>query len=206
MSRPTNERVRWTHIGTAWTNGQPFLALDAALLPAWRGYSDEHYDRLVHLGPDITSVTIGTGTAALISTDGTVYDEGRLEFFRADGPQIAVVQAAGPDYAAALSAALAYPDDQDEPGDSITISSGTLILLDACIDGEGEYSAPLLPENPGPTPTHRPRFDTRLAETGGLRLTVPPSTYCLSVRWLTEVPGTDVYFARWILRGDNQPS
>lgn len=129
-----------------------------------------------------------------------------LARIRADGPQIAVVQAAGPDYAAALSAALAYPDDQDEPGDSITISSGTLILLDACIDGEGEYSAPLLPENPGPTPTHRPRFDTRLAETGGLRLTVPPSTYCLSVRWLTEVPGTDVYFARWILRGDNQPS
>jgi hypothetical protein len=195
-------RSQWVHVGTAWTNGQPFLALDADSLPHWRGYSDEHYDRLVHLGPEVTSVTVGAATAALVSTDGTVYDEGWLEFYRADGPRIAVVQAAGPDYAPALDAALAYHDDQDEAGDAIAVSSGTLVLLDACIDGEGEYSAPILPETPGSTPTHRPGFDAAVAGAGGLRLSVPPGVYRLSVRWRTEVPGTDICFARWILQTD----
>jgi hypothetical protein len=193
-------RSHWTHIGTVWTNGQPFLALDESLLPAWRGYSDEHYDRLVHLGPDVTSVTVGPGTAALISTDGTVYDEGWLQVYRADGPRIAVVQAAGRDYAQALTTALEYPDNEDEPGDTVGITSGTLVLLDACIDGAGEYSAPIQSEAPGPSPTHWPRYDNELADTGGLRLNAPTDTYRLSVRWLTEVPGTDVCFARWILQ------
>lgn len=200
MNQPTDQPQPWTHVGTAWTNGQPFLALDATLLPAWRGYSEDHYDRLVTLGPEITSIPVGTGAAALVSTDGTVYDEGWLEIYRADGPRIAVIQASGPDCAAALHAALAYTADQDELCDTVTVSSGTLVLLDACIDGEGEYSAPILPENPRPTPTDRPRYDAQLAETGGLRLTVPPDIYRLSVRWLTKVPGTDFYFARWILQ------
>ena len=196
-------RSHWTHVGTLWTNGQPFLALDSALLSAWRGYSDEHYDRLVHRGPEVTSIAVDTGTAALISTDGTVYDEGWLQVYRADGPRIAVVQAAGRDYAKALATALAYPAAEDEPGDTVSITSSTLVILDACIDGDGEHSAPILPEAPGPSPTHWSRYGTEFAETGGLRLTVPPSTYRLSVRWLTEVPDTDVCFARWILQPDS---
>ena len=192
----------WTHIGTVWTNGQPFLALDASLLPAWRGYSDEHYDLLVDLGPEVTSIAVGRGTAALISTDGTVYDEGWLQVYRAEGPSIAVVQAAGRDYAQALTTALAYPAGEDELGDTVDIASGTLVILDACIDGDGQYSAPIPPANSGPSPTQWPRYDNELAETGGLRLTAPPGTYRLSVRWLTEVPGTDVCFARWILQPD----
>jgi hypothetical protein len=44
--------------------------------------------------------------------------------------------------------------------------------------------------------------DDELAETGSLRLDAPADTYRLSLRWLTEVPGTDVCFARWILQSD----
>ena len=144
--------TRWVHVGTAWTNGQPFLALDATLLPAWRGYSAEHYDSLIGLGLEVTSVPVGAGSAGLVSTDGTVYDEGWLEFYRADGPKIAVVQAAGRGYPAALSAALAFPDDDDELGDIISVGSGRLVLLDACLDGDGEYSAPILQRLQGRRP------------------------------------------------------
>ena len=40
----------WTHVGRCWTNGEPFLVLDADLLPHWRGASDNAYEALV---PDL---------------------------------------------------------------------------------------------------------------------------------------------------------
>ena len=39
----------WEHIGRLWTNGDPFLAVDAALRSAWRGFSNDDYDLVVAL-------------------------------------------------------------------------------------------------------------------------------------------------------------
>lgn len=41
----------WVHVGRVWTNGEPFLALDAALREAWHGFSDDEFDQIVELGP-----------------------------------------------------------------------------------------------------------------------------------------------------------
>lgn len=61
-----------------------FLALDAELLPAWRGSSGDVFEEVVvPLDQDVTSLPVGAGTAALIATAPFVSDEGWLKVFRA---------------------------------------------------------------------------------------------------------------------------
>ncbi|YCK32839.1 hypothetical protein ACNF49_01660 [Actinomadura sp. ATCC 39365] len=40
------------HLGRLWTDGDPFLAVDASLRGAWRGFSGNQYDDIVDLGPE----------------------------------------------------------------------------------------------------------------------------------------------------------
>ena len=68
----------WVHIGRLWTNGEPYLAVDAELRMAWRGWSD--------------------------------------------------------DYREALLAALDFPHDQDEVGESLSVPSGKLAVFSAAVD------------------------------------------------------------------------
>lgn len=64
-------RARWVHVGQLWTNGEPFLAVDAALRGAWHGYSNDDYDQVVALGWQNTSVPVGAGRAVLAGADGS---------------------------------------------------------------------------------------------------------------------------------------
>lgn len=188
----------WTHVGRCWTNGEPFLAMDAQLLPGWRGETDQAYERLVpRLGEELTSVPVGDGAAGLLLTDPAIGDEGWLEVFHADDDAVAVVQASADDYPAVLSAALDYPESDDQAGDVIDVPSGRLAFVSAALDGEGPQGAPLSPEDPGPLPTsaaYRPAVD----DAGGPVVSVPPGPFRLSVRWSTEFY-EDALFARWIL-------
>ena len=106
----------WIHIGRLWTNGEPFLAVDAALRDAWRGFSDDHYfDQVVELAPDETSIPVGGGRAVLVGGDGVVRDDSWMEVFTSVDGAIAIVQASGSDYPQTLADALAYPRTADEP-------------------------------------------------------------------------------------------
>jgi hypothetical protein len=188
---------RWTHVGRCWSNGEPFLALDTELLPDWRGLSENAYERLVpSLAHELTSVPVGGGRAGLLLTDPEVGDEGWLEVFRADDDTVAVVQAYGEDYPGVLAAALAYPSDDDEAGDSIAVPGGRLALISAALDGTGPDGAFLLPESPGPAPASS-ALDEAAVDAGPV-LDVGPRTYRMSVRWMTEL-AEDVVFARWLL-------
>jgi hypothetical protein len=188
---------RWTHVGRCWTNGEPFLALDTELLPAWRGMSDGAYERLVpSLAYELTSVRVGEGRAGLILTDAEIGDEGWLEVFRADDDAVAVVQAYAEDYPAVLTAALDHPTDDDEPGDSIAVPGGRLAFISAALDGSGPDGAFLLPESPGALPSSCEPDDAAIDASPVLD--VGPRTYAMSVRWMTEL-AEDVVFARWLL-------
>src|SRR5689334_12171310 len=118
-------RERWVHIGRLWTNGDPFLAVDAAFRSAWRGFSEEQYDEIVHLGPQHTSVAVGAGRAVLVGADGVVGDDSWMEVFEAEDGALAVVQAAGLDYRQVVASALAYPDTDDDEGDLLVVDSRT---------------------------------------------------------------------------------
>jgi hypothetical protein len=108
-------RGSWVHIGRLWTNGEPFLAVDAALRDAWHGCSnDDEFDQLVELGPENTSIPVGAGRAVLVGGDGVVRDDSWIEVFEAASGLVAIVQAAGPDYPGALARALDHPDAEDE--------------------------------------------------------------------------------------------
>ena len=39
------------HIARLWTNGDPFLAVDASLRSAWHDITKDDYDRVVGLSP-----------------------------------------------------------------------------------------------------------------------------------------------------------
>jgi hypothetical protein len=43
-----DDRVLDSH--RLWTNGEPFLAMDADLRPAWRGFSNDQFEQVVELG------------------------------------------------------------------------------------------------------------------------------------------------------------
>ncbi|MGY2084773.1 hypothetical protein [Blastococcus sp. SYSU DS0539] len=188
----------WTHVGRCWTNGEPFLALDDTLLPAWRGLSDQAYEALApQLDYQLTGIPVGAGTAALVLTDPEVGDEGWLEVFRADDGSIAVVQVNAGDYRGTLDAALAFPTADDQPGDVVDVPSGRLAFISAALDGTGEDGAFLLPESPGPMPDSDVLADDAATDASPL-LVVPPGTFRLSVRWRTELY-EDATFARWLL-------
>ncbi|MFA1543482.1 hypothetical protein [Actinomadura monticuli] len=186
----------WVHVGRLWTNGEPFLALDAALREAWHGFNDDEFDRIVELGQQDTSIFVGTGRAALVGGDGVVRDDSWIEVFEAASGPIAIVQASGADYPEALARALHYPTTQDENGDTLTVRSGMLAIFSAAVDGTGPHSVPLLAAQPGPVPTvHGP--PSRGVEPG-LLLATAHTTYQLKVRWYTELD-EDNCFARWLL-------
>ena len=105
---------QWTHVGRLWTNGGPFLALDATLRDTWLGFSQDQYSQVAGLGPQDASITVGTGRAAVVGADAVVRDDSWMEVFEAAGGQLAIVQAAGLDYPDALARALQYPDADDE--------------------------------------------------------------------------------------------
>ena len=187
----------WTHVGRCWTNGEPFLALDADLLGEWRGLSGQGYEALVpRLAYSLTSIEVGPGTAALVLTDPEVGDEGWLEVFRGDDGSIAVVQANAADYRGTLDAALFYPAAEDQEGDVVSVGSGRLAFISAALDGTGEDGPFLLPESPGPTPSSDALDDDAATDASPL-LVVPPGDFRLSVLWRTEVYH-DAAFARWL--------
>lgn len=92
---------------------------------------------------------------------------------------MALVQASGPAYPGALTAAPEYPAAEDEDGDILKAGSGTLAIFSAAEDGTGPYSTPLLTARPGPMPAVH-------------------TTYRLKGRWYTRVD-EDICFARWLL-------
>ena len=189
----------WTRIGRLWTNGESFLALDADLLPSWRGLSDNTYqDVIVGLSWDVTSIPVGVGTAAHIATDPEVGDEGWLEVFRSS-EAIALVQASPEDddaYGATVTAALEQPEDDDVRGDAVQVTGGRLAFLSAALDGEGEDSPPLQAAAAEALPDTWPDLDDD-DELAGLVLDVEPTTLRVQVRWRTELDSG--VFARWLL-------
>jgi hypothetical protein len=64
----------WIDIGRLWTNGEPFLVVDAALRDAWQGFSNDEFGQIIRLGPQNTSVPVGAGRAVLVGGDGVVRD------------------------------------------------------------------------------------------------------------------------------------
>jgi hypothetical protein len=74
--------------------------VDATLRQAWHGFNDNHDDQIVALPRHETSVQVGPGRAVLISGDGLVRDDSRIEVFTSTTGVIARLQASGPDYAA----------------------------------------------------------------------------------------------------------
>ncbi|MGA4995127.1 hypothetical protein [Nonomuraea bangladeshensis] len=184
------------HIGRLWTNGDPFLAVDASLRGAWHGFSDNQYDDIVDLGPEDTSIPVGAGRAALVGADGVVRDDSWMEVFQAEDGGIAVVQASGPDYPRVLTEALRYPDTDDEDGGPLIVHSGEIALFSAACDGTGPHSQPLVPARPGPVPpVHgRPSHE----DDPGLLISTAYTAFTFKVRWYTQLD-EEGCFARWLL-------
>jgi hypothetical protein len=189
-------RDRWIHVGRLWTNGEPFLAVDAAFRDAWQGFSNAEFDQVVGLGPQHTSIPVGAGRAVVVGGDGVVRDDSWIEVFEAASGRVAFVQASGLDYRDVLARALDYPDAGDEDGDTLTVSSGELAIFSTALDGAGPHSMPLLTAQPGPVPpVHGLPF--RGMDPGLLCSTVH-TAYKLKVRWYTEFDEGNC-FARWLL-------
>jgi hypothetical protein len=175
----------WVHVGRLWTNGEPFLAVDAALRDAWRGLTEDHFDQVVELAQHETSISVGAGRAVLVGGDGVVRDDSWMEVFTSADGTIAIVQASGSNYPHALADALNHPHTEDEPGDTLIVGSGELAIFSAADDGTGPYSVPLLPAEPGPVPlVHGP--PSRQADPG-LLLQTGNSKYRLKIRWYTRL-------------------
>lgn len=204
VSDPSDARCRdtgpvrdpWMHVGRLWTNGEPFLAVDAALRDAWQGFSNDEFDQVVGLGPQDTGIPVGAGRAVLVGGDGVVRDDSWIEVFEAASGLVAIVQASGPNYPDVLARALGYPDVADEDGDMLKVSSGELAIFSAAVDGAGLHSMPLITARPGPAPpVHGP--PSREVDPGIL-LSTAHSAYKLKVRWYTRLD-EDNCFARWLL-------
>ncbi|HEY3958848.1 MAG TPA: hypothetical protein VGM53_36260 [Streptosporangiaceae bacterium] len=189
-------RSTWTHVGRLWTNGDPFLAVDAALRDAWHGFSKRDYDQVVRLGSQDTSIPVGTGRAVLVGGDALVRDDSWIEVFEGATGLVAIVQAAGPDYPDVLSRALDYPDAGDEDGDTLTVSSNQVAIFSAAVDGTGPYSNGLHIFQPGPVPlVHGP---PSREVNQGLLFSTAHTAYKLKGRWHTELDANNC-FARWLL-------
>jgi hypothetical protein len=185
------------HVGRLWTNGDPFVAVDAALRAAWLGFSNDQFSQVVGLGPQDASVTVGTGRAAVVGADGVVRDDSWMEVFEADSGRVAIVQAAGPDYPVVLARAMGYPDADDEDGGTLNVPGGELAIFSAAADGAGPYSMPLLTARPGTVPpVHGPPPSGEADP--GLLFPSARTAYRLKVRWYTELDEHNC-FARWLL-------
>jgi hypothetical protein len=187
----------WTHLGRLWTNGDPYLAVDAEVRHRWLGYTaDEYFDRIVDLGPDETHIMLGDEAAAVVGADGIVGDDSWMEVFSSTDGTIAVVQASGDDYRQTLDAALRYPGASGDPDPLIKIPSRELAIFSAACDGAGEYAMKLVPAEAGQAPAEHgppsPDNDT------GLLVRVPSTTYRVRALPYTELAGSGC-FARWLL-------
>jgi hypothetical protein len=185
------------HVGRLWTNGEPFLAVDATLRDAWQGFSNDQFSQVVGLGPQETIITVGSGRAAVVGADGVVRDDSWMEVFEAASGLVAIVQASGPDYPDALARALEYPDVDDEDGGTLNVSSGELAIFSAAADGAGPYSMPLLAARPGMVPPVHGPPPSRGVDPGLLFLSAR-AAYKLKVRLYTELDEGNC-FARWLL-------
>jgi hypothetical protein len=187
----------WEHIGRLWTNGDPFLAVDAVLRSAWHGFSNDAYDLVVTLSlEEATSVPVGAGRGLLVGADGVVGDDSWMEVFTSQTGCLAVVQASGPDYPGILARALAYPVEDDQDGDALMVNTGQVAIFSAAADSTGRYSGPWASAQPGPVPkVPGPPAD---GPAPGLLIPVPHSSYRFKVRWHTW-PDEDHCFARWLL-------
>jgi hypothetical protein len=191
-------RHQWTHVGRLWTDGGPFLAVDAALRGAWHGFSSDDYDQVVALGWQDTSLCVGTGRAVLVGGDAVVCDDSWVEVFEAETGAVAIVQASGWDYPDVLARALGYPVAEDQDGDALTVGSGELAVFNSALDGAGPYSGPLVSARPGPVPpVHGPPPSRELMDPV-LLISTSHTRYELKVRWYTKL-GEDNCFARWLL-------
>jgi hypothetical protein len=187
----------WVHIGRLWTNGDPFLAVDATLRSAWHGVSNDDYDHVVGLSPEEdTSVPVGAGRGLLVGADGIVRDDSWMEVFATKSGRVAVVQASGPDYPDILARALAHPVEDDQDGDVLTVDSGQLAIFSAAADGTGRYSGPWTSARPGSVPDVHGPPSSELDP--GLLIPTPCTTYRFKIRWHTW-PDEDNCFARWLL-------
>jgi len=186
----------WAHVGRLWTNGEPFLAVDAALRDAWQGFSKDDFDQIIGHSWQDTGIPVGAGRAVLVGGDRVVRDDSWIEVFQAVSGQVAIVQARGLEYPDALARALDYPDADDEDGETLRVSSGELAIFSAAVDGAGPYSVPLLTATPGPVPlVHGPPP----GDMGhGLLFPAAHTAYHLKVRWYTELDDHSC-FARWLL-------
>ncbi|MFI5490667.1 hypothetical protein [Micromonospora echinaurantiaca] len=140
------------YVGRLWTDGEPFLAIDAIGCGEWRGYSNDDFERVIDLAAEATTISVGAGTAALIGGDGIVRDDSWIEVFQSDVGVLAFVQASVPDYLGVLAAALQYPDAEDDNGEHFLVGCGELAVFNTALDATGEYFAPLSPARPGPVP------------------------------------------------------
>jgi hypothetical protein len=103
----------WTHIGRLWANGEPYIAVDFGIRHRWLGFSqDEHFDRIVNLGPDEAGIMFGEQMAAVVGADGVVRDDSWMEVFESTDGTVAIIQAAGDDYRHILAAALRRGSDR----------------------------------------------------------------------------------------------
>lgn len=187
---------RWEHVGRVWSNGGPYLVLDAGAALAWRGGTGDDVERLFGR-PEQESLPVGGGTAVVVG-DPVVRDDSWIEVLRGDDGAVCVVQVSAADHAGALRQALAHPVDDDEAVATIEVTSGRPVVLDPMSDGGGPAAARLLPAAPGPFPQVAGPPPPDL--TPGLEL-VTGSTSCdVRGRWFTELEGLDGdCFARWLL-------
>ncbi|HCT77919.1 MAG TPA: hypothetical protein DGG94_16510 [Micromonosporaceae bacterium] len=183
--------TEWVHVGRLWTNGEPYLAMDSVLLPRWRGWSDDSYNKMiVPLPQEVNAVVVGDRAVAVVGVD-----EGWIEVFCAEDDRVALVQGSG---GSKLHEALAHPEDGDLDGGTIEVTKGYLALLNAAIDGTGQYSGELVEAQPGRVPDARALSPSDEPDPGGLLLQVRPGVYRLRVRWMTQLADGSS-FARWSL-------
>jgi hypothetical protein len=188
----------WDHVGRLWTFGEPFLAVDAGIRSAWRGFSDDTYfGQVVDMGPRDTGISVGAARGLLVGSDGLVSDEGWVEVFLSDDGSIALVHVGGPDYRRVLEEALEYPHDKDHVGETLAVPSRELSIFSAALDGGGPHSAPLADARPGPVPVEEDGPPGRESPPG-LLVRTAVTRYQLKVRWYTELD-EDSCFARWLL-------
>jgi hypothetical protein len=189
-------RDEWVHVGRLWTNGEPFLAVDAALRHAWHGFSNDAYAQVIPLGWPDTSIPVGSGRAVLVGADGVVRDDSWIEVFTTGDGRVALVQASGPDYPDILARALSYPVTDDQDGGALKAGSGELAIFSAATDGTGPGSGPFASARPGPVPPlHGP--PSRDVDPG-LLISAAYTGYKLKARWYTRLD-EDNCFARWLL-------
>lgn len=187
--------VSWTHVGRVWSNGEPFLALDAGSRGAW---SEDDFEAKIIESGQVPDIPVGPVRAVMIG-DGTVRDDSWIEVFqRADGA-VAFVQTGGEgDYPGLLARALDSPA-VDEDGSDIAVGSGQLAVFSSAADGEGEAAMPLVVARAGAVPSEH-GWPSEGIDSGLLIGTGGVTSYRLQVTWHTELAGEPWgVFARWLL-------